>query len=34
MSVLEIVEKLLMMGISPEWINAVYNKGTRDANRK
>lgn len=31
MTTLEIVEKMLMMGIHPDWINAVYNKGKDDA---
>ena len=30
MSVLEMVEKMLMMGVHPDWINAVYKKGMED----
>lgn len=31
MTVLEVIEQMLMMGVHPDWINAVYNKGMEDA---
>lgn len=30
MRVLEIVERMLMLGIHPDWINAIYHKGVED----